>query len=82
MKPFKDQQEMKEWVSENILFTSEAMEIMNCSRQNLHHFVQKGRLLPIKTAGRERLFLRTDVLALQESVSSYNRKAKAEKTDD
>lgn len=79
MNPFKDQQEMNEWVSENILFTSEAMEIMNCTRQNLHNFVQKGRLVPVKTVGRDRLFLRSDVLKLQESVSSYNRKPKADK---
>ncbi|MFP4976370.1 helix-turn-helix domain-containing protein [Paenibacillus sp. CN-4] len=76
MTPFENQEAMSKWVEENILFTSEAMEVMNCTRQNLHHFVQKGRLVPIKTVGRERLFLRSDVLKLQESVSSYNRKPK------
>ncbi|MNB67217.1 Helix-turn-helix domain protein [compost metagenome] len=79
MKPFSSREELNEWISREVVFTSEVMELMNCSRQNLHKYVKSGRLVPIKDTGKERLFLRSDVESLKESVSSYNRKPKTDK---
>jgi hypothetical protein len=79
MYTFNSKEELSEWIAREVVGTSEAMEIMNCSRQNLHYFVQSGKLVPIKDTGRERLFYRTDVLERREAASIYNRKPKADK---
>ncbi|MGF7049136.1 DNA-binding transcriptional MerR regulator [Paenibacillus sp. DS2015] len=74
MYTFNSKEELAEWISREVVGTSEAMEIMDCSRQNLHNFVKRGKLIPIKDTGRERLFLRSDVLERKEEASTYNRK--------
>lgn len=76
---FNSKEELAEWIAREVVGTSEAMEIMDCSRQNLHKFVQSGKLVPIKDTGRERLFLRSDVLERKEAASIYNRKPKTDK---
>lgn len=77
MYSFSSKEELSEWIAREVVGTSEALEIMDCSRQNLHKFVQTGKLIPIKDTGRERLFLRADLLERKEAVKSYNRKSEA-----
>lgn len=79
MYTFNSKDELAKWISHEVVGTSEAMEIMDCTRQNLHKFVQNGKLVPIKDTGRERLFLRSDLLARKEAASVYNRKNKVDK---
>ena len=71
---FKSKEELAEWISKEVIGTAEALEILNCSRQNLHKFVKSGKLVPIKDEGRERLFFRSDVIARKNESASYNRK--------
>lgn len=49
---------------ENIISTSEAMEILGCSRQNIDDLVKRGRLTPAKIKGPSKMFLKSDVRAL------------------
>ncbi|MFS8215633.1 helix-turn-helix domain-containing protein [Paenibacillus sp. S29] len=74
MYSFKDKDELLAWIQSEIVSTNEAMELLNCSRQNLHSFVKRGKLVPVKETNRERLFLRSDVLERKEEASIYNRK--------
>ncbi|KJD38050.1 helix-turn-helix domain-containing protein [Paenibacillus polymyxa] len=74
MYSFKDKDELLAWIQSEIVSTNETMELLNCSRQNLHSFVKRGKLVPVKETNRERLFLRSDVLERKEEASIYNRK--------
>ncbi|AFJ61280.1 MULTISPECIES: helix-turn-helix transcriptional regulator [Bacillus] len=59
--------DLKDFIAKEILTTSEAIEIIGCSRQNLKQLVDRETLVPIKTTSRDRLFLRED-------IESYKRK--------
>jgi len=74
MYTFNSKEELAAWIAENVVSTAEAMEILECSRQNLHSFVQRGKLKPIKETNRERWFFRDDVLTRKEEACRYNRK--------
>ncbi|HDR3964674.1 TPA: DNA-binding protein, partial [Bacillus anthracis] len=52
--------------------TSEALEILGCSRQNLNVMVQKEKVKPIKEMARDRLYFKEDIL---ENKKQMRRKA-------
>lgn len=60
------QEEFISAVKEHVVNTSEVIEILGCSRQNVNKLVQKGILRPIKEMVRDKLFLKSDVLAYDE----------------
>ncbi|ONK23741.1 DNA-binding protein [Bacillus sp. VT-16-64] len=62
---FNDVQELRVFLKDEVVTTSEAIEIIGCSRQNLKQLVDYGTLVPIKQTPRERLFLKSDVLNYQ-----------------
>lgn len=72
--PFNDRQALVDFVTSELLSTSEAMELMECSRQNLHKFVKSGKLVPVKDTGRERWFLRSECLERKEAAQAYHTK--------
>lgn len=59
---FKDVDELRKFFDEQVISTSEAIEIIGCSRQNLKQLVDHQTLVPIKQTGRDRLFLKEDIL--------------------
>ena len=67
-------EELAKWISFEVISSNEAMELLECSRQNLHSFVKRGKLTPIKETNRERWFFRSDVLERKEESGKYNRK--------
>ncbi|KSW07160.1 transcriptional regulator [Bacillus velezensis] len=58
---FSDVEELREFLDKEVITTSEAIEIIGCSRQNLKQLVDYKTLVPIKTTNRDRLFLRKDI---------------------
>ncbi|MFY0780407.1 DNA-binding protein [Peribacillus simplex] len=46
----------------NILNTSEVIEILQCSRQNLNSLVKREGITPIKDLPRDRLFFKEDIV--------------------
>ncbi|MBW7475938.1 helix-turn-helix domain-containing protein [Paenibacillus oenotherae] len=74
MYTFESKEELTAWLAQEVVTTSEAMEILDCKRQNIHGFVKNGKLTPIKDSGKDRLFWRADVLQRKEEASKYNRK--------
>ncbi|CUB27241.1 MULTISPECIES: DNA-binding protein [Bacillus amyloliquefaciens group] len=58
---FNDVEELREFLDNEVITTSEAIEIIGCSRQNLKQLVDYKTLVPIKTTNRDRLFLRKDI---------------------
>lgn len=63
---FKDEKELRKFINEEILFTSEVAELLNCTRQYIYKLVKEGKLEPVKTATKERLFFKSDILYFNE----------------
>ncbi len=55
--------ELRKLIEDNIVNTKEVTEILGCSRENVADLVRRGKLKPVYTSQRARLFLRADVLA-------------------
>lgn len=49
--------------AQRVINTREAMEILNCSRQNIDDLVRRGQLHPIKKTYKNTLFLKSEVTA-------------------
>lgn len=58
---FKNKEELEEYIRQNVINTTEAVEILGCSRQNIHNLIQKNKITPIKEMPRDRLFWRDDI---------------------
>ncbi|QTU91804.1 helix-turn-helix domain-containing protein [Bacillus velezensis] len=58
---FANVDELREFLDKEVITTSEAIEIIGCSRQNLKQLVDHKTLNPIKSTNRDRLFLRKDI---------------------
>lgn len=50
-----------DFVSERVINTAEAADILNCSRQNIDDLIKRGKLNPVKVTVKEKLFLKSDV---------------------
>ncbi|KOS25480.1 transcriptional regulator [Bacillus anthracis] len=72
MKKFETKEELIHFIQEEVLNTSEALEILGCSRQNLNVMVQKEKVKPIKEMARDRLYFKEDIL---ENKKQMRRKA-------
>ncbi|MEW5207857.1 DNA-binding protein [Bacillus cereus] len=65
---FETKEELIKFVNDEIVNTSEALEILECSRQNLNKLVKSGTLVPIKEMVRDRLFFKADILNRKEQM--------------
>ena len=61
-------QELVAFLASEVIDTSEATEILGCSRQNLHYHVSKEKIVPVKVLKKETLFLKSDVLSLKKQL--------------
>ncbi|WP_144508991.1 DNA-binding protein [Bacillus mycoides] len=59
---------MIRFIQDEIINTSEALEILGCSRQNLNVMVQKEKVKPIKEMSRDRLYFKEDILKSKEHM--------------
>lgn len=59
---FKNRDELTNYIQSEIINTTEALEILQCSRQNLNNLVKRGVLTPIKDLPRDRLFYKEDIV--------------------
>lgn len=65
---FESKEELINFVNDEIVNTSEALEILECSRQNLNKLVKSGTLVPIKEMIRDKLFFKEDILNRKEKM--------------
>jgi len=65
---FESKEELIKFVNDEIVNTSEALEILECSRQNLNKLVKSGTLVPIKEMVRDKLFFKVDILNRKEKM--------------
>lgn len=58
---FENYEQIKEFIANEVLVTSEATKFLNISSQRLHQLIQSGKLVPIKTTKSGSLFLKKDL---------------------
>ncbi len=68
MYKFETKDELIRFIQDEIVNTSEALDILGCSRQNLNYMVQTEKVKPIKEMSRDRLYLKEDILKSKEQM--------------
>ncbi|WP_242224438.1 helix-turn-helix domain-containing protein [Bacillus cereus group sp. BfR-BA-01380] len=68
MYKFETKEELIEFINNEILNTTEALDILGCSRQNLNMMIKKEKITPIKEMVRDRLFFKEDILKSKEQM--------------
>ncbi|EJQ71671.1 hypothetical protein IG7_01989 [Bacillus cereus HuA2-4] len=68
MYKFETKDDLIRFIQDEIVNTSEALEILGCSRQNLNVMVQKEKVKPIKEMSRDRLYFKSDILKTKEQM--------------
>lgn len=63
MYSFTTDEELKQFIADNIISTAEAAEILGCSRQYINQLIKENKLIPIKKINYITLFLKSDVEA-------------------
>lgn len=61
-KTFETKEDFFNFLSENIINTNEACEILGCKRQNIADLVERHKLTAVKSFPRDRIFLKEDIL--------------------
>ena len=62
---FENKESLIAFIRSEIITTAEATEFLGCSRQYLDELVSKGKITPVKTINRVRLYWKGDIMALQ-----------------
>ncbi|MFJ7554705.1 DNA-binding protein [Bacillus thuringiensis] len=68
MYKFETKDDLIRFIKDEIVNTSEALDILGCSRQNLNVMVQKEKVKPIKEMSRDRLYFKEDILKSKEQM--------------
>lgn len=69
MEPF----DPKKYIAENVLLTSEAMEISGVTRPRIASLIKTGKIVPIKKTGATSLFLREEIEAKRDELISLRK---------
>ncbi|MGR6008167.1 DNA-binding protein [Bacillus cereus] len=68
MYKFETKEELIRFINDEIINTSEALDILGCSRQNLNKMIKNEKIIPIKEMVRDRLYFKDDVLKSKEQM--------------
>ena len=55
-------EDFRNFAAYRVINTSEAAEILACSRQNIIELTKRGKLHPIKVSGKSTMYLKSEVL--------------------
>src|SRR5699024_1513279 len=58
----------REKIKKSIVFTEEAVDILEISRQAFYKHVKNGRIVPVRKVSRSAVYLKDDVLKLREEL--------------
>ncbi|MGL4363092.1 MAG: DNA-binding protein [Cellulosilyticaceae bacterium] len=61
---FENKENLITFIQKEIITTAEATNLLNCSRQYLDELVSRGKITPVKTINRVRLYWRDDISSL------------------
>lgn len=65
MYTFNSREDLSRFIASEIIDTSEACEILDCSRQNVDDFVKREKLIPIRSMSKTKIFFKEDVEPLK-----------------
>ncbi|MFY0127915.1 DNA-binding protein [Bacillus cytotoxicus] len=68
MYKFETKEDLIRFINEEIVNTSEALEILGCSRQNLNKMIQKEKVNPIREFPKDRLYFKEDIFKAKEQM--------------
>ncbi|WML33218.1 helix-turn-helix domain-containing protein [Clostridium sp. OS1-26] len=60
---FNSKEELAQFIASEVVDTSKAAELLQCSRQNLNDLVKRGKLTPIRSLSKTKIFFKEDILA-------------------
>lgn len=61
-------EELEEFLASEVVTTSDAIEILGVSRQYVNKLVKNGTINPIRESAKEKLFLKSDILARKQKM--------------
>ncbi len=61
---FDSKEHLIQFIQSEIITTAEATDLLQCSRQYLDELVSKGKITPVKTINRVRLYWKPDIASL------------------
>lgn len=56
-------EDLEKFIADEVVNTYEATQLLGCSRQNLSKLVERGILKPLGDLHKDRLFLKSDIIA-------------------
>lgn len=62
MYTFDTKSDLTKFIASAIVDTSEAMELLGCSRQNIDDLVKREKLIPIRSLSKTKIFFKDDIL--------------------
>ncbi|EOV9528417.1 DNA-binding protein [Bacillus cytotoxicus] len=68
MYKFETKEDLIRFINKEIVNTSEALEILGCSRQNLNKMIQKEKVKPIREFPKDRLYFKEDIFKAKEQM--------------
>ncbi len=63
--------DFKDFVEHRVVNSSEAAELLGCSRQNINDIVKRGKLRPLKSNPNSTLFLKSEIMKIFSAVVSF-----------
>lgn len=54
--------DFRSFVSNRVVSTAEAIELLSCTRQNMNDLIKRGKLTPVKKEQKNTLFLKSEIL--------------------
>lgn len=55
-------EDFRQFVANRVVNTAEAAEMLQCSRQNIDDLIHRGKLHPVKTTPKNKLFLKSEII--------------------
>ncbi|AQX55917.1 helix-turn-helix transcriptional regulator [Priestia flexa] len=63
-----NREQLIEFLASEVVTTSDAIEMLGVSRQYVNKLVSTGKINPIRESPKEKLFLKSDILARKEKM--------------
>ncbi|KSU88920.1 transcriptional regulator [Priestia veravalensis] len=64
----KTREQLVQFLASEVVTTSDAIEILGVSRQYVNKLVKNGTINPIRESSKEKLFLKSDILARKQKM--------------
>lgn len=61
MYQFNSEEELRQFIAENVMTTSDVLEYLDISRAGLKYLIDEGKITPFKDQRAIRLFFRSDI---------------------